>query len=53
MKLKIGLNLQFVSDFLGCVDCDTVKMEMTTGSYPVLFSANDGDQKCVIMPMSS
>jgi DNA polymerase III subunit beta len=48
---KIGLNLQFVTDFLGCVDCDTVKMEMTTESYPVLFSANDGDQKSVIMPM--
>ena len=48
---KIGLNLQFVSDFLGCVDCDNVKMELTTSSYPVLFSANDGDQRCVCMPM--
>lgn len=50
---KIGLNLQFVSDFLGCVDCDSVTMEMTTESYPVLFSANDNNQRCVIMPMRS
>ncbi len=48
---KIGLNLQYVSDFLNCVDCDSVKMEMTTSSYPVLFSANDNNQRCVIMPM--
>ena len=47
---KIGLNLQYVTDFLGCVDCDTVKMELTASNYPVLFSANDGNQKCVIMP---
>ena len=47
---KIGMNLQYVNDFLGCVDCDNVKMELTTSSYPVLFSANDGNQKCVIMP---
>lgn len=47
---KIGLNLQYVTDFLGCVDCDTVKMDLTASNYPVLFSANDGDQKCVIMP---
>jgi DNA polymerase III subunit beta len=50
---KIGLNLQFVNDFLGCVDCDSVKMELTASNYPVLFVANDGDQKCVIMPMSA
>jgi DNA polymerase III subunit beta len=50
---KICLNLQYVADFLGCVDCDSVKMEMTTGSYPVLFSANDNAQRCVVMPMSS
>jgi DNA polymerase III subunit beta len=50
---KIGLNLQFVNDFLSCVDCDSVKMEMTTASYPILFIANDGDQKTVIMPMVS
>jgi DNA polymerase III subunit beta len=49
---KIGMNLQFVTDFLGCVDCDNVKMELTTASYPVLFVANDGDQKSVLMPMS-
>lgn len=49
---KIGLNLQFVNDFLSCVDCDSVKMEMTLHSYPVLFSANYGDQKSVIMPIS-
>lgn len=49
---KIGMNLQFVNDFLGCVDCDNVKMELTTSSYLVLFSANDGDQKCVVMPCS-
>ena len=49
---KIGLNLQFVTDFLGCVDCDTVKMEMTSASYPVLFVANDGDQRYVCMPMT-
>lgn len=48
---KIGLNLQYVSDFLNCVDCDSVKMEMTTESYPALFSANDNNQRCVIMPM--
>jgi DNA polymerase III subunit beta len=48
---KIGLNLQYVSDFMNCVDCDSVKMEMTTESYPVLFSANDNNQRCVIMPM--
>ena len=49
---KICLNLQYVADFLGSVDCDDVKMEMTTSSYPVLFSANDGAQRCVIMPCS-
>jgi DNA polymerase III subunit beta len=49
---KIGLNLQFVNDFLGCVDCDSVKMELTTASYPVLFSANDNDQRYVVMPLS-
>ena len=49
---KIGMNLQFVSDFLGCVDCDSVKMELTTPNYPVLFSANDNDQKYVVMPLS-
>lgn len=48
---KIGLNLQYVSDFLNCVDCDSVKMEMTTGLYPVLFSANGNNQRCVIMPV--
>lgn len=48
---KICLNLQYVADFLGSVDSDDVKMEMTTSSYPVLFSANDGDQKNVVMPM--
>lgn len=48
---KIGLNLQFVNDFLSCVDCDSVKMEMSTELYPVLFSANDNNQRCVIMPM--
>lgn len=53
MKLKIGLNLQFVNDFLSCVDCDSVKMEMTTSNYPVLFIANDGDQKSVITPISA
>ena len=47
---KIGLNLQYVADFLGCVDCDTVKIELTASNYPALFSANDGNQKCVIMP---
>jgi DNA polymerase III sliding clamp (beta) subunit (PCNA family) len=47
------LNLQFVTDFLGCVDCDTVKMDLTASNYPVLFSANDGYQRCVIMPMSA
>lgn len=50
---KFGMNLQFVNDFLGCVDCDSVKMEMTTASYPILFVANDGDQKYVAMPMSA
>lgn len=49
---KIGLNLQFVSDFLGCVDCDSVKMELTTPNYPVLFSANENNQKYVVMPLS-
>ena len=49
---KIGLNLQFVNDFLASVDCDNVKMELTTASYPVLFSANDGDQRYVAMPLS-
>lgn len=49
---KIGLNLQFVNDFLGSVDCDEVKMELTTGSYPILFSANDGDQRYIAMPLS-
>lgn len=49
---KIGMNLQFVNDFLGCVDCDSVKMELTTASYPVLFSANDNDQRYVVMPLS-
>lgn len=49
---KIGLNLQFVNDFLSCVDCDDVKMELTTASYPVLFSANDNDQRYVVMPLS-
>lgn len=47
---KIGLNLQYVTDFLGCVDCDTVKIELTSANYPALFSANDSSQKCVIMP---
>lgn len=47
---KIGLNLQYVTDFLGCVDCDAVKIELTASNYPALFSANDGNQKCVIMP---
>jgi DNA polymerase-3 subunit beta len=47
---KIGLNLQYVTDFLGCVDCDNVNMELTASNYPVLFSANDGDQKYVVMP---
>ena len=50
---KIGMNLQFVNDFLGCVDCDSVKMEMTTASYPILFVANDGDQRYICMPMQS
>ena len=50
---KIGLNLQYVTDFLNVLDCDSVKMEMTTAAYPVLFSANDGDQKNIIMPMSA
>ena len=49
---KIGLNLQFVTDFLGCVDCDSVKMEMTSPSYPVLFVANENNQKYVVMPLS-
>jgi len=49
---KIGLNLQFVNDFLGCVDCDSVKMELTTASYPILFSANDNDQRYAVMPLS-
>jgi DNA polymerase-3 subunit beta len=47
---KIVLNLQYVADFLGCVDCDTVKIELTASNYPALFSANDGNQKCAIMP---
>ena len=47
---KIGLNLQYVADFLGCVDCDAVKIELTASNYPALFSANDGKQKCVVMP---
>ena len=48
---RIRLNLQFVTDFLNCVDCDNVKMELTTSNYPVLFVANDGNQKYVAMPM--
>ena len=48
---KIGLNLQYVADFLSNVDCDSVKIEMTTASHPILFVANDGDQKYVAMPM--
>lgn len=50
---KIGLNLQYVTDFLGCIDCDNVEMELTTASYPVLFSANENNQKYVCMPMSA
>jgi DNA polymerase III subunit beta len=49
---KICLNLQYVADFLGSVDCDDVKMELTTASYPILFSANDSDQRYVVMPLS-
>lgn len=49
---KIGLNLKFVNDFLGEVDGDNIKMELTTPSYPVLFSANDGDQRYICMPLN-
>ena len=50
---NICLNLQFVTDFLGSVDADDVQMDMTTADYPILFSANNGDQRCVCMPMSA
>lgn len=49
---KIGMNLAFVSEFLNSVDCDNVKMELTTASYPVLFSANEKNQQYVVMPCS-
>lgn len=49
---KIGLNLDYVTQFLNALDCDSVKIELTTASFPALFIANDGDQKYIVMPCS-
>jgi DNA polymerase-3 subunit beta len=49
---RIGLNLDYVTQFLGVIDCDSVKIELTTATFPVLFAANDGYQRYICMPMN-
>ncbi|NCB40961.1 MAG: hypothetical protein EOM80_19570, partial [Erysipelotrichia bacterium] len=52
--IKIGFNAQFLQAFIGAADTEEVKIEMTTPSYPALFTAGIEDKfQTVIMPMSN
>lgn len=50
-ELEIAFNLKYLQDFLGVVDVEKIKLELTTASYPGLMS--DGESlHYVIMPLS-
>jgi DNA polymerase-3 subunit beta len=50
-ELEIAFNLKYLQDFLGVVDVEKIKLELTTASYPGLMS--DGESlRYVIMPLS-
>jgi DNA polymerase-3 subunit beta len=50
-ELEIAFNLKYLQDFLGVVDVEKIKLELTTASYPGLMSDGE-DLKYVIMPLS-
>jgi DNA polymerase-3 subunit beta len=50
-ELEIAFNLKYLQDFLGVVDVEKIKLELTTANYPGLWS--DGENlKCVVMPLT-